>query len=245
MIKCEICGKEFKNTRALGSHMHYVHGKGGKRTYNKESKESINLREKLIEILKDVGVKKAVNTITDIFFELGGEDLSKLDELLRLTGVPATSRKLVLERYGQLIGKEAPKDVEDTKDETESDFLRLYEVMTKRELQELLIEDLKTRIEERKKKLGLDKEREKEEEKEDADIMPNVEPRIYCPCPDPRFGTNIIPTQNGFSLYCNIKDRFCYHYNVIESTRCWRCGAIIRVDTIPIGYPFRLSLIHI
>jgi len=38
------------------------------------NKESISLKEKLIEIPKDMGVRKTVSTIADIFFDLGGAD---------------------------------------------------------------------------------------------------------------------------------------------------------------------------
>ncbi|MET1124585.1 MAG: C2H2-type zinc finger protein [Archaeoglobaceae archaeon] len=147
MLKCEICGKEFKNKRALGSHMHYVHKDKGE----KGDREPIDLKEKLIEILRDFKVVRGANTIVDIFFELGGNDLRKLDELLRLNGVSAPIRKLVIERYAQIAGLEIPKNIsEKEEDYEESEFLRVYDILAKRGLQDLLIEDLKMRIEERK-----------------------------------------------------------------------------------------------
>lgn len=189
MVKCPICGREFQNKRALGSHMRYIHGVPGKHARirregggggEKEiSKEALNLREKLIEILTDVGVRKGANTIVDTFLELGGEDLKKLDELLRIAGVPATSRRLVLERYGQIIGVEPPKPMEQTKEDKtkedkESDIFKIYEEITKRELQELLIEDLKTKIEERKKNLEGKRDREDGERRDIQDALQNA-----------------------------------------------------------------------
>jgi len=43
-VKCPICGKEFENTRALGSHLHYIHG-----ISREHKREGANETERILE----------------------------------------------------------------------------------------------------------------------------------------------------------------------------------------------------
>jgi len=147
--RCPVCGKIFANSRALGSHMHYVHREEGV-----GSRESLDLREDFLEILRDVGIKTKAKTIADIFFDMGGDSIEKLDEVLRLAGITNPQRALILKRWGQRVGKNVPEELLKEKvEEKEDSVFKAYDTMVQTELRELLIEDLRTKIEERKRKL--------------------------------------------------------------------------------------------
>jgi len=81
----------------------------------------------------------------------------------------------------------------------ETSILSLYDVVEKRELQRLMYEDLKARIEERleKKRLKERGERESEEKLE----------AVKCPCNVPQFAAQVVhnPMTGRAALYCGWK----------------------------------------
>jgi len=257
MFKCEICGKEFKNKRALGSHKRYKHGikknekgKGGIDILEDTipAEDSIDLRDELLKIMSDLGVKRGARTIIDIFFDYGGEDLNKLDELLKLVGVPVNIRKIIIERYAQRIGKseEAKKIVqEDEKENDEDDILKIYEFIERRELKRLLLEDLKLRIAEKRKELGLDKEEDKEreskeEKEEELEINYGISlhHRSPCPCSNPSIWCSIHYVGDEPKLYCSLMSILCPYYTPVELMQC-QCGLMFNISNIKLNDPFR------
>jgi ribosomal protein L40E len=62
---CRKCGAEFPTSQTLGSHLRYKH-KENRRA--ESERESLDLKEDFLDILRDVGLKNRAATITDIFF---------------------------------------------------------------------------------------------------------------------------------------------------------------------------------
>jgi hypothetical protein len=211
--KCLICGREFSNSRALGSHMRYKHGRAG--VGGGGSDESLDLKQDFSEILRDVGIKTRAKTVANIFFDMGADSLEKLEEVLRLAGISNPQRALILKRWSQRVGKTVPEELLREKDEgkTEADTIfKAYDMMVQSELRGLLVEDLRTKIEERKRRLkGEDKPERVEELLDEIKSLkaslnfsqqpPNIP---YQPYPPP------YPSQNIFQ-------------------RCSRCGYLIPV----------------
>ena len=85
---------------------------------------------------------------------MGGDSIEKLDEVLRLAGITNPQKALILKRWGQRVGKIVPEELLKEKvEEKEDSIFKAYDTMVQTELRELLIEDLRTKIEERKRKL--------------------------------------------------------------------------------------------
>jgi uncharacterized C2H2 Zn-finger protein/predicted RNA-binding Zn-ribbon protein involved in translation (DUF1610 family) len=228
-FKCQVCGKVFKNSRALASHIHYRHpGHGEGRG------EALDLKQEFTALLTDVGVKPGRSkVIADIFFDMGGDDLSKLDELLRLAAVGNPQRALVLKRWGQRIGKSVPESLlkEGSAAGSEDYILEAYDRLTQAELKQLLLEDLRARIEERRRRL-----KPEEEEAEPRWKPPKYEP--ICPCTTPEVYGRVVPMGDRLALYCTAKDRPCVFYGVVELTTCSNCRHSFRIDHVPLGAEF-------
>ena len=220
---CKVCGKSFSNSRALGSHMHYKHGsrEGGG--------EILDLKEEFRELLMDLGIKAGKSRVlSDIYFDLDPQDLEKLDELLRLSGITNPVRGLILQRWSQRVGKPLPKDLlKESTEESSEPIFELYDKMAQHELRQLLLEDLRSRIEERRHKLGL-KEPRRDEEK-------GLE--VRCPCMVP-LGYVVFGQDGGMTHFCTLKQKPCPFYAPVELATCSHCHLDIRIDGLPIGAPF-------
>lgn len=113
--KCQYCGKTFKTPQALGSHQKTCSQKPGS---GDENKQSVNLKEDFKEIMKDVGVKKKREVITDIIFDEDAEDPKLVDSLLKQFGISNPARRIIVRRWSQRIGEEPPEMEKDSGKET-------------------------------------------------------------------------------------------------------------------------------
>jgi len=158
MHTCEICGKDFKSPQALSSHLRYKHS-------NQEDDRGVmNLKEDFRGILKDLGIKKARNVISDIFFDIGADDIENLENVLRKAGVTNPTKSLIILRWSQRIGKKPPEELlkDETKRGARSSVFEVYDRLMETEMKELLMQDVKARI--AKKSGAHDKRHEETEE---------------------------------------------------------------------------------
>lgn len=148
---CSECGAVFETNQALGSHLKYMH----ERKKNAPRREGLDLKGAFVDLLRDVGVRRGARTIAEIYFGTGADSMENLDQILRLAGVNNPARSLVLRRWGQRVNKQVGESLLRDKNLGQSksgDFFETYERMRESELQELLMEDIRTRINERRKK---------------------------------------------------------------------------------------------
>jgi len=143
---CKICGVDFETPQALGSHRIYKHGVAGEDGED----DSLDLREDLKRILKDVGLRKRGDTITDIFFDLGADSIQNLEYVLRKAGVTNPAKALILMRWGQRIGEEPSEEHLKGEDRRGGNVFEAYDRIMEAEMRELLMEDLRARIERRR-----------------------------------------------------------------------------------------------
>lgn len=139
---CEACGQKFKSSQALGSHLKYKHG-------GRESRDDggLDMKADFLKILGDLGVRKGRQTLADIFFDLGADSLSNLEYVLQLSGVTNPAKTLVLTRWGQRIGKKPSQDLIGAEEARGGDMFGAYDQILEAEMKELLIADLRERIE--------------------------------------------------------------------------------------------------
>lgn len=138
---CEICGKKFRTPQALGSHRKYKHGGVGIR-----DDEGLDMKADFIRILQDLGVRKARQTLADIFFDLGADSLANLEHVLRISGVTNPAKTLVVTRWGQRIGKKPAEDLVQGEEKRGGDPFDAYDRILEAEMKELLIADMRERI---------------------------------------------------------------------------------------------------
>ena len=219
---CKVCGKSFSNSRALGSHMHYKHGSG------EGGGEALDLKSDFESILRDVGIRQRAKTIADIYFDMGADDLTKLNELLNLAGITNPQKALILKRWGQKIGKEPPPELVKAEGREEDSLFKAYEKFRENELRELLMEDLRLKIEERKKKLGL----EETKKGGGGEIV-----KVPCPCLFP-IGHVLFGQDGRMTYFCASKQGPCPFYAPVELATCSHCHLDIRIDGLPMGAPF-------
>jgi len=138
---CEICGETFKSSQALGSHQRYRHPR------NEKDNDVLDMKEEFRRILKDVGVRKALNVIANTYFDMGADDLKNLEYILNKAGVTNPSRSMIMMRWSQRIGEEIPK--ESLKDEAKraSDVFEAFDRLAELEMRDLLLEKLRARTE--------------------------------------------------------------------------------------------------
>ena len=152
-FKCSECGADFETSQALGSHAKYKHGS----KKNAPPREGLDLKNAFVDLLHDVGVRRGARTIAEIYFGTGGDSMESLDRILRLAGVSNPARSLILKRWSQRVNKQVGETLlrsEKLEQRRSGGVFEAYERMRESELQELLMDDLRTRIEERRKKKG-------------------------------------------------------------------------------------------
>jgi len=150
-FKCSECGGVFDTSQALGSHVKYRHGS----KKDAPSREGLDLRNAFVDLLHDVGVRRGARTVAEIYFGTGGDSMDNLDRVLRLAGVSNPARALILRRWGQRVNKQVGETLlrsENLDQRKSGDVFEAYERMRESDLKELLMEDLRTRIEDRRKK---------------------------------------------------------------------------------------------
>ena len=141
--ECDVCGEDFETSQALGSHRRYKHGEGG-------GDDSLDLKEDLKRILKDVGLRKRGATITDIFFDLGADNIQNLEYVLRKAGVTNPAKALILMRWGQRIDEEPSEELLKGEERRGRHVFEAYDRIMEAEMRELLMEDLRARIDRRR-----------------------------------------------------------------------------------------------
>lgn len=150
-FECSQCPATFETSQALGSHVRYKH----RNKKNGPSSEGLDLKNAFVDLLRDVGVRRGARTIAEIYFGTGGDSIENLDQVLRLAGVSNPARALVLRRWAHRVNKQVGETLlrrENLDHKKSSDVFEAYERMRESELQGLLMDDLRTRIEERRKK---------------------------------------------------------------------------------------------
>jgi len=150
-FECSECGAAFGTSQALGSHVKYKHGS------KKDAlpREGLDLKNGFVDLLHDVGIRRGARTIAEIYFGTGGDSMENLDRILRLAGVSNPARSLILSRWSQRVNKQVGENLlrsENLDQSRSGNVFEAYERMRESELQELLMEDLRSRILERRKK---------------------------------------------------------------------------------------------
>jgi len=114
MVKCELCGNEFKNTQGLRGHMTFVHGKTGSSKILSapaatgqllsELDDRLELTETQTEWLIEElnGTDKQLSDITKQFNEFTQQTKEKLDKLKQQLELLQTSRTLSPEQIAVL-----------------------------------------------------------------------------------------------------------------------------------------------
>ena len=150
-FKCSECEAVFETSQALGSHVRYKHR--GKKSAS--PREGLDLKSAFVDLLHDVGVRRGARTITEIYFGMGADSMDNLDRVLRLSGVSNPARALVLSRWGQRVNRQVGETMlrsENLNQRGSGNVFEAYERMRESDLKELLMDDLRARIEERRKK---------------------------------------------------------------------------------------------
>jgi hypothetical protein len=104
------------------------------------------MKADFIKILQDLGVRKGRQTLADIFFDLGADSLTNLEYVLRLAGVTNPAKTLVVTRWGQRIGKKPAEDLVQGEEKRGNDPFDAYDRILEAEMKELLIADMRERI---------------------------------------------------------------------------------------------------
>ena len=119
--KCRFCGRNFKNLWALRAHLRFCPNrpknikrkemeekeKTNKKNKNKEIDELdlSNIYDCLIKKMTDFDVRKqTAKGIVDLFQSYDEKNFAKLDDLMRLAGVPYNTRQLILMYWATLVG---------------------------------------------------------------------------------------------------------------------------------------------
>jgi len=145
---CDICSKTFDTPQALGSHKKYKHGS------TSSEAESLDMKEEFENLLKDVGVRNKRKIITDIFFDLGAEDLNNLEYVLNTAGITNPAKRLIMVRWAQRIGKKLSDEmVQDEGGAKEPDtgydkIFEKYEKILEMKFQEMLLDQMTSGIKE-------------------------------------------------------------------------------------------------
>ncbi len=132
--------------------MRYKHAK---RVSHEQGKEALDLKSAFVDLLSDVGVKKGSRTLADIYFDSGGDSLEELDRVLRMSGVSNPARSLIIRRWAQRVNKQVEASLlrsEKSPDPSPSSVFEAYERIRESDLKEVLLEDLRSRIAERRRK---------------------------------------------------------------------------------------------
>ena len=237
-FRCPECGSKFETSQALGSHVKFRHeGKG----VPSSSGEALDLKHDFAGLLEDVGVRRGTKTIADIFFGLGADSPENLDGILRLAGITNPAKALILRRWAQRVNIEIPEELLRGKEseERKGDVFEAYEKVREAELSELLMEDLRTRIKERRRqssggdetKILLDKLEKLENEVKDFKSMQNAaespEHRQLLVPPYPREHRQLETVVHS----CNNP----YH---LQPCFVCRCGFHGSIRYVPIGSHF-------
>lgn len=249
-FRCPECGQKFETPQALGSHLKYEKERVLKhegRGASSSSEESLDLKHDFVGLLEDVGVRRGSKTIADIFFGLGGDSPENLDMVLRLAGVTNPSKALILRRWAQRVNSEVPEELLKGKESEQrtGDVFETYEKVREAELSELLFEDLRSRIKERRRqssggdetKTLLDKLEKLENEVKDLKSMQNAAERpehrqsLGPPYPrehqqletDPHSCNNPYHLQPCFVCKCGFHGSIRY-VRIGSHFSCPRCG---------------------
>jgi hypothetical protein len=170
VVKCLHCGRQLQSKAGLGPHLTVCakpkpeRGGGG---HTMQVAEVSVPEEK--DVLKDILIKFGVKEnraegIADLMSYAGWDNYGELRYYLDCAGVNPDRVALILKAWSNHRGTAVPHELfKKTKPEKEyeSSVFGLYDEFARRELQELMLEDMRMRIEERLEK----KRREMEEEK--------------------------------------------------------------------------------
>lgn len=234
-FQCAECRMVFETSQALGSHRKYKHGDKGRQS---TSREGLDLKNAFINLLHDVGVKRGAKTIAEIYLGAGGDSLEDLDSILRLAGVSNPARTLVHRRWSQMIGKEFDEALLKSESPAKrklTDVFELSERMRETELQELMMEDFRSRIEERRRKIRAlegnalhEKIESLQKEIRDLSLSQTLSRR-----PEPRLSPQLPPrTRDVYAYPCS--DPWHGRQCVI----CGNCGFHGTIEQIPVGGSF-------
>jgi len=119
--KCRFCGRKFKNLWALRAHLRFCPNRP-KNIKRKEMEEKeitkkyktkeieeldlSNIYDCLIKEMTDFDVRKqTAKGIVDLFQSYDEKNFAKLDDLMRLAGVPYNTRQLILMYWATLVGE--------------------------------------------------------------------------------------------------------------------------------------------
>jgi hypothetical protein len=156
-FECPECGMKFSTTQGLGSHVKYCPARKREgKDASSSSGEALDLKHDFLRMLEDVGVRRGTKTIVDLFFQLGPDSSENLDTVLRLAGVTNPAKALILRSWSQRTGTEVSETLLRGKEmeEQTGDFFGIYNKAREAELSDLLMEDLRSRIKERRRQSG-------------------------------------------------------------------------------------------
>jgi len=236
-LKCSECGAVFGTSQALGSHVKYRHGS----KKDAPPREGLDLKNGFVDLLHDVGIRRGARTIAEIYFGTGGDSMENLDRILRLAGVSNPARSLILKRWSQRVNKQVGENLlrsEKLDQRRSGNVFEAYERMRESELQELLMEDLRSRIEERRKKKG--------RAPSDEDIILRMIDKLSGEVKELRLSQTVsrplasrrmpsqLPAQPTRSRAYDCDDPYHSELCVI----CGRCGFHGSIARIPIGETF-------
>jgi len=143
---CNICDQKFSTTQARGSHVRYTHPQNR----SDSSSAKLDLKEDFKKILKDVGVRNRVETLVDIIFDTDADDLKNVEKMLRLGGVTNPALALIITRWSQRTGKDIPGKLLKEKENETVDVFEAYDRMMDTELRGVMLDEIRTRIEQKK-----------------------------------------------------------------------------------------------
>jgi len=200
------------------------------------SQEGLDLKNAFVSLLNDVGVRKGARTIAEIYFGTGGDSMENLDRILRIAGVSNPARSLVLKRWSQRVNTQVGENLlrsESYDQGSTSDVFEAYERIRESDLKELLMEDLRTRIEERRKKGHIPNE----------DVLLRKLNKISDELEELKFSQRALrPLASRPRSPSEPTSSFAYHcYNRHHSqpcAECGRCGYHGSIASIPIGGDF-------
>jgi len=114
--KCQYCGKEFENTKALGSHIHYVHENETWASISQNRSDSENERfQKLFDsclLGKDLHRPRRLDKIEQAIVEIPEGISPILDKYRDAFTCAITKEKLMKEAEEEVMRK---KEIEDAK----------------------------------------------------------------------------------------------------------------------------------
>ncbi|MEM4311740.1 MAG: hypothetical protein QXX95_05065 [Nitrososphaerales archaeon] len=161
-FRCLKCGKGIASAPGLGPHLTACYGVGVGAGMEREGAKALpDEYDALVKLLEDHGVRFS-KPIADLMGYRGWDDLKALQNYLELSGVRRDRKTLILEAWSRHRGKEPPKSIleERKREEKEGDVFALYDEVTRRELQQMMLEDLRLRLEEllERRRKGLEAE---------------------------------------------------------------------------------------